>query len=73
MPSSVFPAPMFPLCFLIRNQWVLAEPGLAGEPAGSVSSSYALGLIQTNGVTQFIMHLPPLPPLKKFQGIPGLG
>lgn len=60
MPFSFLPAPRLPLHFLVSNQWVLAEPGLTGEPAGSFSSLYALGLIQANGVSQFIMHLPPL-------------
>lgn len=73
MPFSFLPAPELPLCFLVSNQWVLAEPGLTGEPAGSFSSSHALGLIQANGVSQFIMHLPPLPPVRKLQCIPGLG
>lgn len=72
MPSSLFPAPAFPVCFLVSNQWVLAEPGLTGETAGSFSSSYALGLIQANGESQFIMHLLPLPPVRKLQCIPGL-
>lgn len=65
MSSSLLQAPAFPLCFLVSSQYVLAAPGLTGEPAGSFSSSYALGLIQANGVSQFIMHLPPLPPVRK--------
>lgn len=73
MSFSFLLAPAFPLCFLVSNQWVLAEPGLTGEPAGFFSSSFALGLIQANGESQFIMHLLPLPPVKKLQCIIRLG
>lgn len=35
--------------------------------SGSFSSSYALGLIQGNGVSQLLMHFPPLPRVTELQ------